>query len=490
MNYAPFRNINLHCYRNGNGKKSYKRMLNISSIESIHNIRDVRNISKYGYVTSITRLTKNTSAPICKKCNYVSNTCCSGKYSIVGVSLVRYVPISTTSNNNGSSSSRSVEKKRAPDQSVEDKEGSSNNLSAIINVSEKREPNNSNSSNINANTEANTAYSNKEAKGENNFIFEEGKKKRSKMKIIGYVLTTLACSYIIYKVYKNDMNLSKAEESIIKDLVNLIYTYEEKMSIQNSKFVTCLSENLNKQIAMYFLQLDADKNSGFLINDAVNFLSELNIREDNTIVKNFIKNGNGKTTELKKLSGCSLQQFAELIENLILVNKTKNENDQGNDKSYTLQKNGSFYINILQQYLNIFVNFYRTTNLYLFFQMKKNNSSHNEEKLDNLEIQILDKLVKYNEKYVDKKNLSLDYLLSKEELNNLRKNNISKRKDEEKELLLIEKKKLEEKIQLLLHVQLKKNLTETEIKRLHDLKTKLRNIKYTIKKEELKRYFC
>ncbi|GAW78938.1 hypothetical protein, conserved [Plasmodium gonderi] len=321
------------------------------------------------------------------------------------------------------------------------------------------------------------------------------KKKKSKLKLIVYTFTIGFGFYVIYKVYQNDMNLSKAEESIVKDIVNLIYTYEEKMSIQNSKFVTCLDENLNKQIAMYFIQLDTDKSSGFLINDAINFLKDLNIKEDNTIVKNFIKNGNGKNIEMKKLSGCSLQQFAELIESLILTSKAKNENSQFSSATETAASDNKYYMNLLQQYLNCFINLVKTSDLYLYYQMKKNASSSSDasskaaENMDDLEISILNKLTKYNDKYVDKKNLSLDYLLSNEELRNFRQNNNVSKKEEEKELLLIEKKKLEEKIQLLLKLQSKKNLTETEIKRLQDLKIKLRNIKYIIKKEELKKYF-
>ncbi|CAA9986168.1 conserved Plasmodium protein, unknown function [Plasmodium knowlesi strain H] len=325
------------------------------------------------------------------------------------------------------------------------------------------------------------------------------KKKKSKLKVLVYLFIISFGGYVSYKVYQNDMNLSKAEESIVKDFVHLIYTYEEKMSKQNSKFMTCLSEKLNKQIAMYFLQLDADKSSGFLISDALSFLSDLNIKEDNAIVKSFIKNGVGKNMEMKKLSGCSLQQFAELLESLILVSKTKQENGlaQGGEIQTDSNQDNN-YLNVLQNYLNCLVTIVKTSNLYLYIQMKKNAASSSAssseggqegEQIDDLEMAILNKLTKYNDKYVQKQNLTLEYLLSKEELSNFKKNANLSRREEEKELLLIEKKKLEEKIQLMLKLQEKKNLTETEIKRLQDLKIKLRNVKYTIKKEELMKYF-
>ncbi|SCN62076.1 conserved Plasmodium protein, unknown function [Plasmodium chabaudi chabaudi] len=338
-------------------------------------------------------------------------------------------------------------------------------------------------------------FSNKNS-NEHKFNIEEeeiqkGKKKSSKIKIVGYTFILIFGTYVSYKVYKNDFNLSKAEESILKDIFNIIYTYEEKGSVKNSKFITCLNEKLSKQIAMYFLQLDTDKKSGFIINDALLFLSELNINEDNEIVKKFIKNGNGKNTELKKYSGCSLQQFAELIESLILANKTKAHNDvlQNADLNNLLENDPKKnYINIMQNYLDAFINTIKTSNLYLYYLNKKKDSQ-NEDILDNLETLILDKLTKYNDKYVDKKNLSLDYILSKEEMDRLRKNCVSNKKDEEKELLLIEKKNIEDKIKRLLDLQKKKKLTETEIKRLQDLKENLKNVKYTIKKEQIKRYF-
>ncbi|ANQ05850.1 Uncharacterized protein PCOAH_00001010 [Plasmodium coatneyi] len=322
-----------------------------------------------------------------------------------------------------------------------------------------------------------------------------GKKKKSKLKLLVYLFTLSFGGYVSYKVYENDMNLSKAEESIVKDLVHLIYTYEEKMSKQNSKFMTCLSEELNKQIAMYFLQLDADKSSGFLISDAISFLNDLNIKEDNAIVKSFIKNGVGKNIEMKKLSGCSLQQFAELLESLILVSKTKQENDSSKGELQTDSSQDNYYLNMLQKYLNCLVSIVKTSDLYLYVQMKKNAASSSPEggqegeQIDDVEMAILNKLTKYNEKYVQKENLTLEYLLSKEELSKFKKNANLSRKEEEKELLLIEKKKLEEKIKLMLKLQEKKNLTETEIKRLQDLKIKLRNVNYTIKKEELMKYF-
>ncbi|GAB64440.1 hypothetical protein PCYB_011730 [Plasmodium cynomolgi strain B] len=324
-----------------------------------------------------------------------------------------------------------------------------------------------------------------------------GKKKKSKLKLVVYLFSITFGGYVIYKVYQNDFNLSKAEESIVKDFVNLIYTYEEKMSKQNSKFMTCLSEKLNKQIAMYFLQLDADKSSGFLISDALSFLNDLNIKEDNAIVKSFIKNGVGKNIEMKKLSGCSLQQFAELLESLILVSKTKQQNGSSEGAVQTVTKQDNYYLNMLQKYLDCLVYLVKTSDLYLYVQMKKNAASSSasspqegqEEQINDLEMAILNKLTKYNDKYVQKQNLTLEYLLSKEELSKFKKNANLSRKEEEKELLLIEKKKLEEKIQLLLKLQEKKNLTETEVKRLQDLKVKLRNVKYTIKKEGLKKYF-
>ncbi|VWU51456.1 conserved protein, unknown function [Hepatocystis sp. ex Piliocolobus tephrosceles] len=331
-------------------------------------------------------------------------------------------------------------------------------------------------------------------------IEKGGKKKFRKTKLLFYGITTLFGLYVSYKIYKNDMNLSKAEESIVKDFMNLIYTYEEKMSVKNSQFMTCLDENMNKQIAMYFLQLDNDKASGFLINDALKFLEELNINTDNTIVKDFIKTGKGKNYELKKLSGCTLQQFAGLIESLILESKTKNIVGTLSDDILPpfITKSENYYIKILNEYLIKFLNYIQTTNLYLYYVMKKNSDSSNnndntnvekiEETLTELEKSILEKLTKYNDKYADKKLLSLEYLLSKQELNQLRNNNLVK-KDEESELLLIEKKKIEEKIQMLLNLQKKRNLTETDIKRLQNLKERLKNVKFEIKKEKIKKYF-
>ncbi|CDO63572.1 conserved Plasmodium protein, unknown function [Plasmodium reichenowi] len=320
------------------------------------------------------------------------------------------------------------------------------------------------------------------------------KKKRSKIKLLFYSFNIIFGGYVIYKIYKNDLNLSKAEEDIIKDIINILYSNEEKVSIRNSKFLTCLNDELNRQIAMYFIQLDTDKKSGFLRSDAIQLLLELNIKEEYPLIKNFIKNGVGKNNDEKKLSGCSLQEFAELIENIILTNKSPVIDEQEENKTPTFKNEKEYYMYISQQYLDMVVNFIKTSNLYLYYQMNKKRKNNEVNSfpydMDNFEKEILNKLMTYNNKYVDKNNLSLDYLLSKEELNNLRKNNNPSKGQEDRELLLIERKKIEEKIKLLQQLQRKrKNLTDIEIQRLIDLKAKLRTVKKAIWKEEIKKYF-
>lgn len=322
---------------------------------------------------------------------------------------------------------------------------------------------------------------------------KKGKKKWTKFRIFYYSFNTVFLSYVIYKVYKNDMNLSKAEESITKDFVKLFYSFEEKKSLANSEYVTCLDEQLNKQIAMYFMQLDTDKSSGFLRSDAVNFLSELHIKEDDEIVQKFINQGIGKQKELKKISGCSLQEFAELIENIILRSKTRIEKSTllVPKKPTPFENTKHFYISFLQYYIDTCVNYWKTSPLYIYFQKTKQKGKEEQtaylQNLENIEKDILDKLTKYNEQYVDINSLPLLYRLSEEEV---RQNRTTFAEETaEREILLIEKKKIEEKIHLLNKLKLKKELNETEVQRLNHLKGRLKNIRRTIWKEDLKRYF-
>lgn len=324
-------------------------------------------------------------------------------------------------------------------------------------------------------------------------IKKKEKKKWTKFRIFYYSFNTIFLSYVIYKVYKNDMNLSKAEESITTDFIKIFYSFEEKKSLANSEFVTCLDEQLNKQIAMYFMQLDTDKSSGFLRNDAINFLSELHIKEDDEIVQKFINQGIGKQKELKKISGCSLQEFAALIENIILRSKTRTEKQilPTPKKPTPFENTKQFYLSFLQYYLDTCLYYWKTSSLYIHFQKMKQKGKEEEttylQNLENIEKKILDKLTKYNEQYVDKNNLPLLYILSEEEV----RQNRTTFSDEsvEREILLIEKKKIEETIHLLNKLKLKKELSETEIQRLNHLKGRLKNIKRTIWKEELKKYF-
>lgn len=92
-------------------------------------------------------------------------------------------------------------------------------------------------------------------------------------------------------------------------------------AILNSRFSACLSSELLQSLSAYFIKFDLAKDNGFRRRDAILFLESVGIDVDNAFVQHFIASGTGESKDHRLVSGCSLQEFADLLEAIVLEDR-------------------------------------------------------------------------------------------------------------------------------------------------------------------------
>ncbi|UKK01207.2 hypothetical protein MACK_002020 [Theileria orientalis] len=152
-------------------------------------------------------------------------------------------------------------------------------------------------------------------------------------KFVSFVLAGISSSYLGYVFVKSDYDFERFKAKLALHWNSLIY--DNTLSVKykallNSSFGTCLSKELNDELCKYFLNIDLKKENGFRRSDAICFLSEVNIDEKNKIVDAFVSKGIGESWDHKLLSGCSLNEFAQLVEALVLEERLKSNNEFDN----------------------------------------------------------------------------------------------------------------------------------------------------------------
>ncbi|XP_955180.1 uncharacterized protein TA04810 [Theileria annulata] len=160
------------------------------------------------------------------------------------------------------------------------------------------------------------------------------------LKIICIIILIFGSSYFIYTFINNDMDIKKTCIKLSMNWDSLFYNIssEKFKAFLNSRFYNSLSNELNYQISLYFFNIDINKENGFRKSDAIYFLTEIGIDNNNKIIQKFISN-NSNSNENKLLNGCTLNEFGNLIESLILEQK--------------LKSNEQFETNLLQKLINL-----------------------------------------------------------------------------------------------------------------------------------------
>ncbi|KAF8820897.1 hypothetical protein IE077_002681 [Cardiosporidium cionae] len=153
---------------------------------------------------------------------------------------------------------------------------------------------------------------------------EKRKSRRfSKGRIFMSAILTIFAGYFAYYLYLFDFNLSKLEWKILSTIKRLFWGTGKEDTTNRSKFLLSLSDETQKQIALHFLQFDLDKENGVRRSDALDLVEQLGFSVETSVCKDFVMNGRGRGYDAKKFSGCSIQEFGELIEALILEEESQ-----------------------------------------------------------------------------------------------------------------------------------------------------------------------
>ncbi|CBZ49911.1 conserved hypothetical protein [Neospora caninum Liverpool] len=126
----------------------------------------------------------------------------------------------------------------------------------------------------------------------------------------------------VYVLAENDFNVAKAEWAVGEKIRARVFKYTRtgprEDAADRSRFNVGLGDDLQKEIAIFFLQLDLDKPNGVRRSDVMDLVEKLGFSPSSGVCKLFLETGQGRTADVKRVSGVSLQEFAELLEGLIL----------------------------------------------------------------------------------------------------------------------------------------------------------------------------
>nr|CAJ20655.1 hypothetical protein TgIb.1820 [Toxoplasma gondii RH] len=121
----------------------------------------------------------------------------------------------------------------------------------------------------------------------------------------------------VYVLAENDFNVAKAEWAIGEKIRARVFKYTRngprQEAADNSKFSVGLSEELQKEIALFFLQLDLDKPNGVRRSDVMELVKKLGFSPSSGVCKIFLENGQGRTADVKRVSGVTLQTMPSTI---------------------------------------------------------------------------------------------------------------------------------------------------------------------------------
>uniref|UniRef100_A0A0G4I5X1 Uncharacterized protein n=1 Tax=Chromera velia CCMP2878 TaxID=1169474 RepID=A0A0G4I5X1_9ALVE len=162
-------------------------------------------------------------------------------------------------------------------------------------------------------------------------------------------------------VYKADFNLAKAEWLMGEWWIdNVSGRPGLPENVRNSQYKSCLKEETMREFAIFFLQLDSDKSNGVVRSDLLSFLEQdcgLDIyerdaegkkkkkksdgvekEEEKGSVKRFVKKGlGGRTDDKKRVSGCSLQEGIEFLEDFVLEHRGRELEEKNQPEGEKLQ---------------------------------------------------------------------------------------------------------------------------------------------------------
>ncbi|GFE55447.1 hypothetical protein BaOVIS_028510 [Babesia ovis] len=153
------------------------------------------------------------------------------------------------------------------------------------------------------------------------------------LKVASYVSGIAISIYGTYVFVSSGFQLDRSKRKVLLHFYGMLYGNTLPKRVQallNSRYSACLDQDVLRYLSAYFIKFDLIKDNGFTRRDAVLFLENIGIDATNPFVAQFIAAASGDSMERRMVSGCSLQEFAELIEALVLEEKINGRSDLEN----------------------------------------------------------------------------------------------------------------------------------------------------------------
>lgn len=144
------------------------------------------------------------------------------------------------------------------------------------------------------------------------------------LRLSAYISGIAVSVYGGYVLFSSGFELERSRRKFLLHWNSLLYGSglpPKVHAILNSRFSACLSSELLQSLSAYFIKFDLAKDNGFRRRDAILFLESVGIDVDNAFVQHFIASGTGESKDHRLVSGCSLQEFADLLEAIVLEDR-------------------------------------------------------------------------------------------------------------------------------------------------------------------------
>ncbi|GIX64780.1 recombination inhibitory 2 [Babesia caballi] len=149
------------------------------------------------------------------------------------------------------------------------------------------------------------------------------------LKLSAALSGVVVAAYGTYVVVSSGFQLDRCRRKVSLHWNGLFYgsaVPPRIAALVNSRYGACLRPELLHSLAAYFIKFDHLKENGFRRRDAMLFLESIGVDLSNPFVDRFIAAGSGESREHRVVSGCSLQEFAELLEALVLEQRSRGDN--------------------------------------------------------------------------------------------------------------------------------------------------------------------
>ncbi|KAL8275125.1 hypothetical protein Esti_001004 [Eimeria stiedai] len=138
---------------------------------------------------------------------------------------------------------------------------------------------------------------------------------------LGTISALSVGAWFVKELSDSGFNFGKAEWVISAKVKRLLLGGDWERTSRaapDSRFEVGLSQELQNELALYFIQLDLDKPNGVRRSDALALVEQLGFSARSQICADFVRKGKGKPIPQLALRGFCMQEAGELLEALLL----------------------------------------------------------------------------------------------------------------------------------------------------------------------------